>query len=295
MEVRVLRYFNEIVREGNISGAAQVLHISQPALSRQMKELENELGVTLFERGHRQIKLTQEGSYLFDRAQEITTLVDRTTDQLQKKAVVSGVINIGAGESRAVQPVMACIKHIMAKFPQIHLNLVSGDSEFLRHQLDTGLIEFAILMGHENLIEYNTMPLSGVNRWGIVVAADSPLAQKEAITPADLVGQPLMTSGQTIRQDTFRQWAGMALNHFNFVGQYNLVFNAALLAKTGACAVMTYEGLIKNQAEDNLVFRPLTPALVDQNILVWRKDNRLPNVGNIFIKEMKEVTHDQNQ
>ncbi|WP_283621568.1 LysR family transcriptional regulator [Limosilactobacillus avium] len=178
MEVRVLRYFNEIVREGNISGAAQVLHISQPALSRQMKELENELGVTLFERGHRQIKLTQEGSYLFDRAQEITTLVDRTTDQLQKKAVVSGVINIGAGESRAVQPVMACIKHIMAKFPQIRLNLVSGDSEFLRHQLDTGLIEFAILMGHENLIEYNTMPLSGVNRWGIVVAADSPLAQK---------------------------------------------------------------------------------------------------------------------
>ncbi|MGM9892041.1 LysR family transcriptional regulator [Limosilactobacillus sp.] len=289
MDIRVLRYFTEIVREGNISGAAQHLHISQPALSRQIMDLESELGVTLFERGHRRIKLTQEGSYLYARAQEILMLTDQTTDQLKSGAVVSGTINIGAGESGAIEPVMQVLAQIVTHYPHVRVNLVSGDNVVLKQQLDTGLLDFAVLMGHENLTEYNTLPLDTVNQWGVIMPATAKLAQKTAVTPQDLVGHPLLTSAQTERQDTFRQWAGDLIDQFNFIGQYNLLFNAGLLVKTGACWALSYAGLIDTADNDELVFRPLVPTVNDSNILVWNKGDQQSNVKQLFIKEMRAV------
>lgn len=149
MDVRVLRYFIEIVREGNISSAAHRLHISQPALSRQIMDLETTLGVTLFERGHRQIKLTQEGYYLYERAQEITALVDKTTYHLQANEVVSGTLDIGAGESRALSPLMDVVAQILRDYPEVKVNLVSGDATMIRRQVDQGSLEFGVVMGHE--------------------------------------------------------------------------------------------------------------------------------------------------
>lgn len=293
MEIRVLRYFIAVVRNGSISAAAHQLHISQPALSRQIMELESELEVTLFERGHRQIKLTQEGAYLFDRAQEIVALTDKTADQLHSKAVVSGTVNIGAGESGALQPVMDTLGKIIRGYPHVKVNLVSGDNVTIRQQLDAGLIEFGIFMGHENLTGYNTLPLQTSNRWGLIVPTDSQLAKKPALSPRDLVGQPLLTSAQTSRQDTFRQWAGADLNDYHFVGYYNLLYNAAMLVKNGACVALTYEDLVNTELGSKLVFRPLTPQLVDNNILVWRKDHQLANVDRLFIQEMREWIDDE--
>lgn len=287
MNIRVLRYFIEIVREGNISSAAHRLHISQPALSRQIMELETTLGVTLFERGHRQIKLTQEGYYLYERAQEITALVDKTTYHLQSNSVVSGTLDIGAGESSALMPLMDVLAQILRYYPEVRVNLTSGDSTAIRQQVGQGSLEFGVVMGHENLLNYNSLPLPAQNRWGILMRRTEPLAAKLVITPGDLLGLSLLTSVQSRVQDTFRDWAGDLINQYNFVGNYNLLYNAELLVKAGAGMALAYDG-IANLYDQDLVFRPLAPALTDANILIWNKDHQLPNVAQLFLKLLRE-------
>ena len=282
MNIRVLRYFIEIVREGNISSAAHRLHISQPALSRQIMELETTLGVTLFERGHRQIKLTQEGYYLYERGQEITALVDKTTYHLQSNSVVSGTLDIGAGESSALMPLMDVLAQILRYYPEVRVNLTSGDSTAIRQQVGQGSLEFGVVMGHENLLNYNSLTLPAQNRWGILMRRTEPLAAKPVITPGDLLGLSLLTSVQSRVQDTFRDWAGDLINQYNFVGNYNLLYNAELLVKAGAGMALAYDG-IANLYDQDLVFRPLAPALTDANILIWNKDHQLPNVAQLFL------------
>ncbi len=287
MNIRVLRYFIEIVREGNISSAAHRLHISQPALSRQIMELETTLGVTLFERGHRQIKLTQEGYYLYERAQEITALVDKTTYHLQANEVVSGTLDIGAGESSALMPMMDVLAQILRDYPEVRVNLTSGDSTVIRQQIDQGSLEFGVVMGHENLLNYNSLTLPAQNRWGILMRKTEPMAAKQVITPGDLLGLSLLTSVQSRAQDTFRDWAGDLINQYHFVGSYNLLYNAELLVKAGAGMALAYDG-IANLYDQDLVFRPLAPVLTDANILIWNKDRQLPNVAQLFLKLLRE-------
>ena len=287
MNIRVLRYFIEIVREGNISSAAHRLHISQPALSRQIMELETTLGVTLFERGHRQIKLTQEGYYLYERAQEITALVDKTTYHLQANEVVSGTLDIGAGESSALMPMMDVLAQSLRDYPEVRVNLTSGDSTVIRQQIDQGSLEFGVVMGHENLLNYNSLNLPAQNRWGILMRKTEPMAAKQVITPGDLLGLSLLTSVQSRAQDTFRDWAGDLINQYHFVGSYNLLYNAELLVKAGAGMALAYDG-IANLYDQDLVFRPLAPVLTDANILIWNKDRQLPNVAQLFLKLLRE-------
>lgn len=295
MNIRVLRYFIEIVREGNISSAAHRLHISQPALSRQIMELETTLGVTLFERGHRQIKLTQEGYYLYERAQEITALVDKTTYHLQANEVVSGTLDIGAGESSALMPMMDVLAQILRDYPEVRVNLTSGDSTVIRQQIDQGSLEFGVVMGHENLVNYNSLTLPAQNRWGILMRKTEPMAAKQVITPGDLLGLSLLTSVQSRAQDTFRDWAGDLINQYHFVGSYNLLYNAELLVKAGAGMALAYDG-IANLYDQDLVFRPLAPALTDANILIWNKARQLPNVAQLFLKLLRErITPDNEE
>ena len=136
-------------------------------------------------------------------------------------------------------------------------------------------------------MNYNSLTLPAVNRWGILLRADAPLATKEAITPRDLLSQPLLTSAQSRLQDAFRDWAGDLINQYNFVGNYNLLYNAELLVKTGACLALAYDG-IANLYDQDLVFRPLTPAVTDANILIWNRDRRLPNVGKLFLNLLRD-------
>lgn len=286
MEIRVLRYFIEIVREGNISAAAHHLHISQPALSRQIMDLETELGTTLFERGHRQIKLTQEGYYLYERAQEITSLVAKTEYNLQSREVISGTLGIGGGESAAVQVVMDVLHDIVTEYPNIKVNLISGDFSSIQQQLDKGLIEFGVIMGPHNLGNYHSLVLPQKNQWGILLPKNEPLAQQAVVTPTDLIGHPLITSYQTNNGEAFREWAGSLFNQYEFMGRYNLIYNAALLVRTGACFALTYRDLVPEGGD--LVFRPLSPELADINTLIWNKNQQLPNVARLFIQKITD-------
>lgn len=250
-------------------------------------ELETTLGVTLFERGHRQIKLTQEGYYLYERAQEITALVDKTTYHLQANEVVSGTLDIGAGESSALMPMMDVLAQSLRDYPEVRVNLTSGDSTVIRQQIDQGSLEFGVVMGHENLLNYNSLTLPAQNRWGILMRKTEPMAAKQVITPGDLLGLSLLTSVQSRAQDTFRDWAGDLINQYHFVGSYNLLYNAELLVKAGAGMALAYDG-IANLYDQDLVFRPLAPVLTDANILIWNKDRQLPNVAQLFLKLLRE-------
>ncbi|OIK41571.1 transcriptional regulator, partial [Pediococcus acidilactici] len=221
MDIRVLRYFVTIAQELNMSRAAELLNVSQPALSRQIADLEDELGVKLFRREHRHLALTQEGHYLLGRAQQIVGLVNKTTYHLQKQDVISGTIEIGAGESSGITPLMETLHQIMRQYPEVRVNLRSGDYEDILAGLDAGLLEFGVLMGYHNLNNYNTLQLPEENRWGVLMRADAQLAEKDVIQPIDLVGRPLITSRQAAQRGTFQIWSGELFNQLNFVGTYN--------------------------------------------------------------------------
>lgn len=293
MDVRVLRYFIAIAQEQNISRAARLLHVSQPALSRQIADLETNLGTQLFIRGKRQIQLTQDGYYLLERAQEIVGLVDKTTYNLQKQDVVSGTLDIGAGESVALQCVMDTVHDIIHKYPEVHVNFNSGDHAIIESALDSGILEFGIIMGHNELGNYNTLQLPESNRWGLLMRQDEQLAIKESIQPSDLLGRPLLASQQIKQHQDLKNWSQGLFEQFNFVGTYNLIFNASLLVKTGACMALTYENLVDVSADSELTFRPLTPELTDPNTLIWSKKRTLPDVDQLFLKTLKEKIGEQ--
>lgn len=288
MEIRVLRYFITVMQVGNITQAARQLHVSQPALSRQIMDLEAEIGSPLFIRGHRQLQPTQSAYYLYQQAKEIVGITDKTLGRLQSHDVVSGTLDIGAGESQAVEPVMAAVANILQEYSGVLVNLHSGDADSIFTRLDTGLLEFGIVMGHYNLRKYNTLPLPGKNRWGVIMKSTDPLAKKQFVVPTDLVDRPLLTSVQTRQQDTFRNWAGEFLNQFHFVGNYNLIYNAYLLVKTSSCLAFTYDHLLNAADIDGLAFRPLKGMAPDENTLIWQKNQALPNVGQLFLDKLHE-------
>ena len=293
MDIRVLRYFVTIAQELNMSRAAELLNVSQPALSRQIADLEDELGVKLFRREHRHLALTQEGHYLLGRAQQIVGLINKTTYHLQKQDVISGTIEIGAGESSGITPLMETLHQIMRQYPEVRVNLRSGDYEDILAGLDAGLLEFGVLMGYHNLNNYNTLQLPEENRWGVLMRADAQLAEKDVIQPIDLVGRPLITSRQAAQRGTFQIWSGDLFDQLNFVGTYNLIFNGSLLVKTGAVIALTYDKLIDNYTTKNgLVFRPLAPEITEPNTLVWSKNHQLPNLNRLFLDTLqKEIAN----
>jgi DNA-binding transcriptional LysR family regulator len=288
MDIRVLRYFVVIAQEQNISRAALLLNVSQPALSRQIADLEDELGTQLFIRAHRHIQLTQEGHYLLDRAQQIIGLVDKTTYNLQKQDVISGTLDIGAGESVGIMPVMEATQQIMHQHPEVRVNIRSADAEPILADLDAGILEFGIIMGNRPLNNYNTLVLPAKNHWCAIMRADEPLAQQKQIRPIDLVGRPLITSRQAYKHGLFQKWSGALYDQLNFVGTFNLSFNGSLLVKTGAAIALSYDQLVDVSPGTGLVARPLSPDLAEPNTLIWSKNRNLPNLNRLFLETLQK-------
>lgn len=288
MDIRVLKYFVSVAQEQNMTKAANLLHISQPALSRQIADLETELGTKLLTRSHRKIQITPEGYYLLERAQEIIGLVDKTTHTLQKQDTISGTLDIGAGESDQLGPVMQAVKNTIHKYPEIHVNFHSGDSSLTFSELDSGVLEFSVIMGDFNLSNYNQLELPTKNHWGVLMRKDEPLAQKDSISPSDLLGRPILSSRQATKQ-FFDDWSDGLSAQFDFIGTYNLFYNASLLVKTGACIALTVGGLADVSSESELTFKPLTPDLTGTNTLIWSKGRNLPKANQIFLDELQKI------
>ena len=290
MELRVLRYFLAVAREQSISGAAQALHITQPTLSRQMMELEQELGTQLLIRGkkNRRIELTEDGLLLRSRAEEIVALANKTqTEFSHQEHTVTGDIYIGAGETDAMRILAVAAKRLHEDHPHIRFHLFSGNAEAVTERLDKGLLDFGILIGEADLTKYNALTLPAAETWGVLMRRDSELAAYESIRPERLWDKPLILSQQSVAHNEFAGWLGREPERLNVVATYNLIFNASLLVEAGLGYAITIDKLV-NTAGSPLVFRPFEPKLEGRLSLVWKKYHAFSRAAELFVRQLRE-------
>lgn len=288
MELRVLRYFLAVAREENISKAAQFLHVTQPTLSRQLMELEEQLDTTLFLRGNRKITLTAEGMFFRKRAQEIIDLVDKTeSDLLSSQEILSGDIYIGSGESDAMHLIAQCAKELQVQYPNIHYHLFSGNADDVKERLDKGLIDFGILIEPADFRKYDYMSLPMKDQWGVLMRKDSPLSTHDVIKPSDLWEVPLITSRQFFTSNVLTNWIGKHHDELNIVSTYNLIFNASKFVEGGLGYALTLDKLLSLGEDSPLCFRPLDPLLDSGLVIVWKKYQIFSNAAEAFLKHLQ--------
>ena len=292
MELRVLQYFLAVAREQNISAAAGSLHLTQPTLSTQLKALEEELGKQLLVRGtkgSRKVTLTQEGMLLRKRAEEILSLVQKTEEEITRSDEhVAGEISIGAGETDIVRCFARTAKKLQQRYPDIRYRISSGNAEYVLEYLDKGLIDFGLLFGETDSLKHRSLELPARDTWGVLLRRDSPLAEKEAISPQDLWDQPLIVSHQRGGSDHLPQWLGKEYSQLNVVATYNLVFNASLLVEEGVGCALCLDKLIHTQGT-SLCFRPFTPRLEASACLVWKKYQVFSKAAETFLRCLQEL------
>lgn len=289
MEIRVLKYFLAVAREQNISAAAQSLFLSQPTLSRQLKELEEELGKQLFIRGSRKITLTEEGLLLRKRAEEIVELIDKTEQELSRSdEQVSGEIYIGAGETDGLRLIAKAAKELQEQYPQITYRIVSGDAVDITERLDKGLIDFALLLEPVDISKYSYLKFPVKDVWGVLMRRDCHLAQKKSISPKDLRDMPLIVSRQALDGSELTQWLKSDNEQLNIVSTYNLVYNASLMVDEGLGIALCLDKIINVSGDSSLCFRPLKPKLEVGMSLVWKKYQVFSKAAEKFILKMQE-------
>lgn len=288
MDIRVLRYFIAVATQENISAAANALHLSQPTLSRQLNNLEEELGTTLFVRGNRKITLTDEGMFLLDRAKEIVDLVEKTEANFnQKYEIISGEIHIGAGETEAMQFIAQTIKKVVAHHPNIKFHLYSGNADDITTKLDSGLLDFGIVIEPANKQKYDYLKLPATDVWGVLMRKDSPLAEKAYIHPTDLLNKPLIISRQTAVSNELSGWLGEEIENLNVIGTYNLLYNASLLVKENIGYALCIDKLMNTSEESTLCFRPLSPKLEAGLNILWKKHQTFSSATKIFLTYLR--------
>lgn len=284
MEIQILNYFLEIAREGNMTRAAKSLHVSQSSLSKQMKELETELGKPLFTRTRQGLSLTDEGMLLRKRAEDIIAMVDKTTAEFASlDEITGGDIHIGCAESYLIKYLARSIKQFKNDYPLLHFHLFSGDTSLVTEHLDRGLLDFAVIVEPPDLSKYNYIEIPDSDHWGLVLKKDHPLASKETITVDDLIGIDLICSSQSIKADIPR-WCGEKADSLNFVGTGNLTYNGSVFVQEGLGCLLTFDHLANTSDETGLIFRPLYPALETKMYIIWKKYQVFTPIAELLIK-----------
>lgn len=288
MELRVLRYFLAVAREESISAAAASLHLTQPTLSRQLMDLEAELGKTLFVRGNRKVTLTQDGVFLRKRAHEILDLVERTQSAFRhSEEALSGDVYVGGGESDAMRLVARAAGALQAAHPQVHFHLYSGNADDVGERLEKGLLDFGILIGTADLTKYDYLQLPCYDTWGVLMRRDSPLAAKAGIRPEDLWGRPLIVSRQAMIKSNLSNWLRQNFGALNIVSTYNLLFNASLMVEEGLGYALALDRLINTGGDSPLCFRPLEPVLHSELYVVWKKYQVFSKAAEAFLSLLR--------
>lgn len=284
MELRVLRYFLESCRLGSITKAAEKMNVTQPTMSRQIKDLEYELGEKLFERSNYLIKLTKAGELLRDRAEDILSMADKTVDDFKaiKTDVVTGDILIACAESRNISFLAKCINKVKQSHPGINFHLYAGDSERALEKLDKGLFDFAVIVENVDLKKYNCLSVHAVDRWGVIMRKDSILAKKDYIEKDDLIGLPIMVSRQALEVDIPR-YLGDDTEKLNVFATLDLSYNGSVLVREGCGYLLTFDGLVDTGSDSVLCFRPLMPELTTSMYVIWRKHQQFTRAGEVFM------------
>lgn len=289
MELRTLRYFLALAQEGTISNAAKALHVTQPTLSRQLADLEKGFGKRLFERGAKRIVLTDDGARLRRYAESIVELADKAEAELsQPERAVAGDVYIGCGETDALRILLRACKRLREEFPGIHYHLFSGNSSDLMDRFNGGLFDFVLeceLTGHPDC---NALELPAIDRWGVLMRRDDPLAARESIRAEDLAGRAIVGSRQGIKSGKMREWAGEGIDDWEVAATYNIPFSGVLMAEEGVGLTICYDRLVHLPEEGPLVFRPLDPPLTSNMGVVWKKHRRLSKAAEAFLACLQE-------
>lgn len=292
MELRVLQYFLAVAREQSIVRAAESLHLSQPTLSTQIKNMEDELGKQLLIRGtkgSRKVTLTEEGMILQKRAEEILDLVKKTENEIiLSDSVIIGDVYIGAGETDGVRLLAKAAGKLRKNYPGIHYHISSGNGAFVKERLDKGLLDFGLVFGNPDLKKYEALKLPMKDVWGVLMRADDPLSKKESISPEDLWNQPLLLSQEQSEGGPLIQWLNKKLSSLNISVAYNLLFNASLFVEEGLGYAISFDKIINTSGNSKLVFRPLTPALEVEMNLIWKKYQVFSKPAEKFLQVLRE-------
>ena len=296
MEFRLLEYFLAVAREQNITAAAESLHISQPALSTQLKALETELGKQLLIRGvkgSRKVILTEEGMILRKRAEEMVSLMRRTKEEISgSNETISGNVFIGTGETETVRLFAQVAKKMQQKYPDIQYHISSGNAEHVLEYLDKGLIDFGLLFTEIDSQKYEAILVPVKDTWGVLMRKDSPLAEKENICPEDLWDKPLIVSHQKGDDVYLNQWLQRKESELHIVATYNLLFNASLLVDEGLGYALCYDKLINTQGS-SLCFRPFSPRLEARGFIIWKKYQVFSKAAKYFLQCLNEMIEEK--
>ena len=288
MEIRVLKYFLTVAREEGINRAAEVLHITQPTLSRQLSQLEEEVGVKLFHRGARKITLTNEGILLRRRAEEILALVDRTEAELtQQEELVEGRIVIGCGELAAVQILPKMIQTFNQKYPLVTYDIFTANADLVKEQMEKGLIDIGVLLEPIDIEKFDFIRLTKKERWIVLMRPDDPLTEKERIKAKDLEGLPLILPRRQNVQNEVANWFGDSFQKVQILFTSNFNTNSAIMVQGGLGYSLVIEGAVPFWDKEKMTYRPLEPELVASSVLAWKKQQPFSLAASKFIEHMK--------
>lgn len=293
MEIRVLKYFLAVASAGSITGAANSLYLTQPTLTRQMKELEEELGHKLLVRGKHKVSLTREGMLLRLRAEEILNLVEKTEAEFHAMGkTVSGEVFIGAGESFVMKYIVEVMREVRAEHDQIRFHIYTGNFEDVAAKLERGVLDFGVFVQPADISKYFSIALPEKDIWGVLMRKDSPLAAREAIELADLRDLPLIQSRKITGPHGVRsalgKWFGGELENLRVAATYNLIFNAAQMVKAGVGYAICLDKRRRIPEDDELCFRPLKPRMESEVDIVWPKARLFSAAAELFLERLQE-------
>ncbi|MDO5398170.1 MAG: LysR family transcriptional regulator [bacterium] len=273
MDIRVLKYFLAVVREENITKAADILHVTQPTLSRQLSKMEEDLGVQLFLRGKKGITLTEEGLLLRRRAEEIVELADKAERELTAhEELIDGEVSIGSGELASVQLLPELFSTFKERYPRVQFDLYTGNADQIKQRLDNGLTDIGILLEPVAIEKYDFIRFNIPERWVVLMRPDALLAEKESVTVEDLVKQPLIiTKRQSVRNE-IESWFRGHIDDLNIAATSNMSTNAAILVEQGFGYALVVEGSVSFLDTTKICYRPLSPERTTTSVLAWKKN-----------------------
>lgn len=288
MEIRILRYFLTVVREESITKASEVLHITQPTLSRQLAQMEKDLGVKLFDRGTRKIKLTNEGILLRRRAEEILQLVDKTEKELvEQEELVEGKISMGCGEIAAVQLLSQIIKSFRQKYPLVTFDIFTATADLVKEQMDKGLLDIGLFLEPIDMEKYEFTRLDIGEKWVVLMRSDDPLAARETITAKDLSELPLILPRRMNVQNELASWFGSYYDRLNVVFTSNLSTNSSIMVNSGLAYSLVIEGAVPFLDHSKITYRPLDPPLTATSVLAWKRGQPFSLATTKFIQHIQ--------
>lgn len=285
MELRTLKYFLVVAREENITKAAALLHVTQPTLSRQMMQLEEELGVQLFTRSSHNIILTEQGMLLKRRAQELVSLAEKTKQELAQQQILNGEVAIGSGEYRSSVLLAQILAQFHKQHPQVRYEIFSGNSDDIKERIERGLLDVGFLLEPVDVSKYEFVRIPIREEWGVLVSEGSKLAQKTSVTPQDLADKSLLFARRDLVKRELMNWFGSYADDLNIVACGNLPFNLSMLVQQGMGA---YLSIRKSCQYDGVCFRPLSPKLESNVVLAWKKNQTMSPAAQKLLEEAKK-------